>query len=286
SHELHSNEVCLLRERHQDPLALVATQQTPHHFNNHQSSYNNPLFQQQVSSSQSQYQYGAVHPSQQYSTTYPSSSLAISYPPQHSNPYSSMIYHDACPQTQSVPQIKYYVSTVNQQSHITDFPQIDSGLAVPMFNKGDDPIDAINKMMSFLSTVVSSRFPSTNNQLRNSSNPIQHAITNDGRVTVQLFQGRTNSYAAGISGSRGNSAGSGGRNSSQQRVVKCFNYQGEGHIARQCTQPKRKRDAAWYKEKVLLIEAQGMGKVLSEEELEFLANSGIPEGPVTQSVIT
>ncbi|GKF44299.1 hypothetical protein Tco_0130851 [Tanacetum coccineum] len=58
------------------------------------------------------------------------------------------------------------------------------GLAVPMFNKGDGPIDAINKMMSFLSTVVSSRFPSTNNQLRNSSNPRQHAIINDGRVTV------------------------------------------------------------------------------------------------------
>ncbi|GKE27649.1 hypothetical protein Tco_1443033 [Tanacetum coccineum] len=53
SHEMHANEVRLLRERHQDPLALVANQQTPHHFNNHQSSYNNPLFQQQVSSSQS-----------------------------------------------------------------------------------------------------------------------------------------------------------------------------------------------------------------------------------------
>ncbi|GKA21704.1 hypothetical protein Tco_0701693 [Tanacetum coccineum] len=57
-------------------------------------------------------------------------------------------------------------------------------------------------------------------------------------------------------------------------------------MARQCMQPKRKRDAAWYKEKVLLVEAQGMGKVLSEEELEFLADPGIPEGPVTQSVIT
>ncbi|GJZ66844.1 hypothetical protein Tco_0630084 [Tanacetum coccineum] len=79
SHEMHANEVRFLRERHQDPLALVANQQTSHHLNNHQSSYNNPLFQQQVSPSQSQY--GAVHPSQQYSTTYPSSSLAISYPP-------------------------------------------------------------------------------------------------------------------------------------------------------------------------------------------------------------
>ncbi|GJY40708.1 hypothetical protein Tco_0427978 [Tanacetum coccineum] len=33
-------------------------------------------------------------------------------------------------------------------------------------------------------------------------------------------------------------------------------------------------------------EAQGNGKVLNEEELEFLADPGIAEGPVTQSVIT
>ncbi|GKB54806.1 retrovirus-related pol polyprotein from transposon TNT 1-94, partial [Tanacetum coccineum] len=255
-----------MRERHQDPLALVANhQQTPHHFNNHQSSYNNPLFQQQFSPSQSQSQYGAAHPSQHYSTSYPSSSLAISYPPaQHPNAYSSIVYQEACPTPQS----------------------IDSGLTVLVFNKGDDPIDAINKMMSFLSTVVSSRFPSTNNQLRNSSNSRQQAIINDGRVTVQPYQGRTNSYVAGTSGTRVNVAGTGGRNSSQQRVVKCFNCQGEGHMARQCTQPKRKREATWFKEKVLLVEAQGMGKVLSEEELEFLAHPGIPDGPVTHSIIT
>nr|GEW18510.1 hypothetical protein [Tanacetum cinerariifolium] len=33
---------------------------------------------------------------------------------------------------------------------MAEFPQIDSGLAVPVFKQGDDPIDAINKMMSFL----------------------------------------------------------------------------------------------------------------------------------------
>ncbi|GJX59861.1 hypothetical protein Tco_0291251 [Tanacetum coccineum] len=42
-HELHANEVRLLRERNQDPLAFVANQQmTPPHFNTYQSSYNIP----------------------------------------------------------------------------------------------------------------------------------------------------------------------------------------------------------------------------------------------------
>nr|GFA37675.1 hypothetical protein [Tanacetum cinerariifolium] len=53
-----------------------------------------------------------------------------------------------------------------------------------------------------------------------------------------------------------------------------------------CLKPKRKRDATWFREKVLLVEAQGNGKVLNEEELEFLADPGITKVPNTQSVIT
>ncbi|GKB45721.1 reverse transcriptase domain-containing protein, partial [Tanacetum coccineum] len=145
----------------------------------------------------------------------------------------------------------------NQQTHLAKFPQIDSGLAVPVFKQGDDLIDAINKIMSFLSTVVTSRSLSTNNQLRNSSNPKQQATIHDGRVTVQPVQRRQNSFAAGISGTRANISGTGGNNSGQQRVVKCFNYQGKGHMARQCPKPKRKRDATCFRDKVLLVKAQG-----------------------------
>ncbi|GKA74243.1 retrovirus-related pol polyprotein from transposon TNT 1-94, partial [Tanacetum coccineum] len=144
---------------------------------------------------------------------------------------------------------------LNQQTHLAKFPQIDSGLAVPVFKQGDDPIDAINKMMSFLSTIVTSRFPSTNNQLSNSSNLRQQATIHDGRVIVQPLQGRQNSYAT----TRANTSGTGGNYSGQQRIVKCFNCQREGHIAKQCPKPKRKRDATWFKEKLLLVEAQENG---------------------------
>ncbi|GJW85561.1 retrovirus-related pol polyprotein from transposon TNT 1-94 [Tanacetum coccineum] len=198
-HELYANEVRIMRELNQDPLAL--------------------------------------------DITYPSTP--------HPNAYSSIVHQDACPQPQSIPQIEYIVFTVNQQTHLVEFPLIDSGLAVPVFKQGDDPIDAINKMMSFLSTVVTSRFPTTNNYLRNSSNPRQQATIHG-----------------------------------QQRVVKCFNCQGEGHMARQCPKPKRKRDATWFRNKVLLVEAQGSGKVLNEEELEFLVDPGVAEGLVTKTVIT
>nr|GEX77771.1 hypothetical protein [Tanacetum cinerariifolium] len=68
-----------------------------------------------------------------------------------------------------------------------------------LFQKGDDPIDAINNMMSFLTAVVTSRYPPTNNQLRNLSNPRQQVTINNGRVTVQPIQWRQNSLAAGTS---------------------------------------------------------------------------------------
>nr|GEY64446.1 hypothetical protein [Tanacetum cinerariifolium] len=42
--------------------------------------------------------------------------------------------------------------------------------AVPVFSPEDDPIACLNKAMAFLTAVASSRFPSTNNQLRTSSN--------------------------------------------------------------------------------------------------------------------
>ncbi|GJT61015.1 retrovirus-related pol polyprotein from transposon TNT 1-94 [Tanacetum coccineum] len=64
---------------------------------------------------------------------------------------------------------------------------------------------------------------------------------------------------------------------SVNKRVKCFNCQEEGHMARQCPKPKRKRDARWFRDKVLLVEAQGSGKVLNEEELEFLADPRVAE---------
>ncbi|GJT12069.1 retrovirus-related pol polyprotein from transposon TNT 1-94 [Tanacetum coccineum] len=105
-------------------------------------------------------------------------------------------------------------------------------------------------MMSFLLAVVISRYPTTNNQLRNSSNPRQKATINDGRVTLQLVQGRQISFATGIS--RTYTLGASGSSSRKQRIVI----------------------------------SQANGQILHEEELAFLADPGIAEGQATQTVIT
>ncbi|GKE64598.1 putative ribonuclease H-like domain-containing protein [Tanacetum coccineum] len=123
-----------------------------------------------------------------------------------------------------------YAPTTYQHQQ-SKFSQPDSGLIILVFQKGDDPIDAINHMMSFLIVVVTSRYPTTNNQLRTSSNPRQQATIYDGKVTMQPVQGRQTTYAAGTT--RKYTPGASGSNTGKQRTVICYNCKGEGHIAKQ-----------------------------------------------------
>nr|GEY04525.1 hypothetical protein [Tanacetum cinerariifolium] len=126
-----------------------------------------------------------------------SSNLSIAYP---MNDIPSTVNHTAYMASSSAPQIDY-APTVH---HPSKFSSPETGLVVPVFQKGDDPINAINHMMSFLTTVVTSR----------------------------------------------------------------------------------KRDEEWFKDKVLLVQAQANGQVLHEEELEFLADPGTAESSSNQNVVT
>ncbi|GJS79989.1 retrovirus-related pol polyprotein from transposon TNT 1-94 [Tanacetum coccineum] len=80
----------------------------------------------------------------------------------------------------------------------------------------------------------------------------------------------------------------------QGKSVKCYNYNGIGHIARNCTQPKRPQNSDYFKDKMLLMQAQENGAVLDEEELLFLAgeqadecdafDSDVDDEPTAQSI--
>nr|GEX94511.1 retrovirus-related Pol polyprotein from transposon TNT 1-94 [Tanacetum cinerariifolium] len=137
--------------------------------------------------------------------------------------------------------------------HTTNVDQLHAYLGQHEFHaneKGDDPIDAINHIMLFLTAVVTSHYPPTDNQLRNSSNPRQQATNNNGRVNLQPIQGRHTSLATGTS--RTYTSGANGNNSRKQRIFVCYNCKEEGDMSKQYTKPKRKRDESWFKDKVLL----------------------------------
>nr|GEW48524.1 hypothetical protein [Tanacetum cinerariifolium] len=110
--------------------------------------------------------------------------------------------------------------------------------------------------MAFLTAVSSLRFPSTNNQLRTSSNPRNQATIQDGRVTMQQVQGRQGQSYSGT-GYKSNATSSRGNNSSgQARVVKCYNCQ----------------------------EAQEAEQILDEEQLAFLADPGVPDAVLMANI--
>nr|GEW89476.1 hypothetical protein [Tanacetum cinerariifolium] len=105
---------------------------------------------------------------------------------------------------------------------------------------------------------------------------LQQATINDERVTLQLVQERQISFATGTS--RTYTPAASGSNSRKQKTVICYNCKGEGHMSKKCTKTKRKHDDSWFKNKVLLVQAQANGQILHEDELAFLANPRIAEG--------
>nr|GEX51312.1 retrovirus-related Pol polyprotein from transposon TNT 1-94 [Tanacetum cinerariifolium] len=105
---------------------------------------------------------------------------------------------------------------------------------------------------------------------------MNQATVQDGKVVVQNVQGRQNK-GYGMNPRGGGAAGYGGvqnrvgnANPGQARHVKCYNFNGTGHIARNCTQPKLPQNSKYYKDKMLLMQAQENGAALNAEQLLFL----------------
>nr|GFD17103.1 hypothetical protein [Tanacetum cinerariifolium] len=78
-----------------------------------------------------------------------SSNLSISYPV---NDTSSTINYNAYMASSSASQLEY----APMVQHSSEYSPPETGLVVLVFQKGDDPIDTINHMMSFLTAVVTS----------------------------------------------------------------------------------------------------------------------------------
>ncbi|GJW91477.1 hypothetical protein Tco_0169030 [Tanacetum coccineum] len=177
-----------------------------------------------------------------YESSLPSSQRSYDVPMVQQSSYQPQVAHPS-PVVHHQP---YQAPAIQQQAQAS-FSQLDSGLVVPSFLPSDDPIASLNKA--------------------------------DERVTMQTVQGRqkqgyANSEARSNATSQGINRNREVNITGQERVVKCYNFQEEDHMARQCTKPKRPKNSAWFKEKMLLTEALESGATLDAEQLAFLEDNG------------
>ncbi|GJX01931.1 hypothetical protein Tco_0185844 [Tanacetum coccineum] len=127
------------------------------------------------------------------------------------------------------------------------------------YSQTDELIDTLTKQVAFLAQSFRVTLPQTNNQLRTSSNTRNQATVQDGRVVVQNVQGRQNQNQRNFARGAG-AAGNGGA----------------------LNRPKRPQNSDFFKDKMLLMQAQENSDVLDEEELLFLAD--VDDEPTAQSI--
>nr|GEX94540.1 hypothetical protein [Tanacetum cinerariifolium] len=138
--------------------------------------------------------------------------------------------------------------------YLADNAHLDSSLS-----PADNLIENLTNTLALLTQSYKTFLPQTNNQLRNSSKQgtkLQFKMAELWFIMfrVDIIENRV-----------------GNANPGQARQVKCYNCNGIGNIARNYTQPKRPQNYDYYKDKMLLMQAQENRVTLDEEQLLFLA---------------
>ncbi|GJT01267.1 hypothetical protein Tco_0822436 [Tanacetum coccineum] len=153
-------------------------------------------------------------------------------------------------------------SSKSPQSSTEPYPsdnfQMDSGSS-----STENLIESLSNSLALLTQSYKSHLPQTNNQLRASSNARNKAMVQDGKVVVQDVRGRYNANNQGRPFQRNNARGNGVAGNVG------------GHIARKCPRPKRLQDSDYFKDKMLLMQAQESGEVLDEEQSLFLTGEQV-----------
>ncbi|GJV88787.1 retrovirus-related pol polyprotein from transposon TNT 1-94 [Tanacetum coccineum] len=157
----------------------------------------------------------------------------------------------------------------------------------------DDQMDNFTTTMMLLAKVSTQHYTTlTNKGLRASSNTRNQVYVQDGHVNVQ----KASRYTGRFDWNSGNATydqQANGNNAIVQRVprtsansgntsiVKCYNCNDKGHLARVCPKP-RVRDSNYFKEQMLLAKKGKAGIDLKDEENDFLL-ADIPDEETLQT---
>ncbi|GJR80423.1 reverse transcriptase domain-containing protein [Tanacetum coccineum] len=121
----------------------------------------------------------------------------------------------------------------------------------------------IDKLMALISLSFKKIYKPTNNNLRTSSNTSR--ANQDNSPRINRGTGYDNQRAVNVVGARENV----GTPVVQKSGIQCYNCKEYGHVSRECQKPKRVKDAAYHKEKMLLCKQEEAGVQLNAEQADW-----------------
>nr|GEY44521.1 hypothetical protein [Tanacetum cinerariifolium] len=145
-------------------------------------------------------------------------------------------------------------ATRNRGKAIVKSPQPISDQEPSMVDDDDDDEMSkdkeIDKLMALISLSFKKVYKPTNNNLRTSSNTSR--ANQDNSLRIHRNVGYESQRSGNVDGARETV----GSSMVQKSGIQCYNCKEYGYVARECQKPKRAKDAAYHREKMLLCKQE------------------------------
>nr|GEZ95114.1 hypothetical protein [Tanacetum cinerariifolium] len=156
-------------------------------------------------------------------------------------------------------------ATRNRGKAIVNSPQLIYDREPSMVAEDDETSNdkEIDKLMALTSLSFKKIYKPTNNNLRTLSNTSRENQDNSPRINRST--GYENQRIGNVVGARETV----GSPMVQKSKIQCYNCKEFGHVARECQKPKRVKDAAYHREKMLLCKQEEVGIQLNVEQADW-----------------